>query len=129
MGLAPGGRMRQEIYDDPHSFDVWDTRHASRCFVHLTNAMVWRSITSDDPPTVPPTTEEYTRAGLPWFEHYASDVRALSRGKAFGGMKSVAQLGEEKGEVPLAENVSVEVGKVVRLRAGLGKNQVREGAF
>ena len=63
MGLAPGGRMRQEIYDDPHSFDVWDTRHASRCFVHLTNALMWRWMTKQDPPTVPPTAEEYTRAG------------------------------------------------------------------
>ena len=113
MGLAPGGRMRQEIYDDPHSFDVWDTRHASRCFIHLTNALVWRSITTNDPPTVPPTAEEYTRAGLPWFEYYASDVRALEGGKRFGGMKSVAELGKEKGDVPLPENVAVEPGNVV----------------
>jgi hypothetical protein len=129
MGLAPGGRMRQEIYDDPHSFDVWDTRQASRCFVHLANAMVWRSITKQDPPTTPPTAEEYTRAGLPWFEYYASDLRALEGGERFGGMKSVAQLGKEKGDVPLPENVAVEPGNVVKLRAGLRKDQVREGAF
>src|SRR5690606_12234683 len=73
MGLAPGGRMRQEIYDDPHSLDVWDTRQASRCFAHLANAMVWPSITGENPPTTPPTSEEYTSAGLPWFEYYASD--------------------------------------------------------
>ena len=24
MGLAPGGRMRQEIYDDPYGLDAWD---------------------------------------------------------------------------------------------------------
>jgi hypothetical protein len=129
MGLAPGGRMRQEIYDDPHSFDVWDTRQASRCFVHLTNALVWRSITTQDPPTTPPTADEYTRAGLPWFEYYASDLRALAGGDRFGGMKSVAQLGKQKGDVPLPENTPVEPGNVVRLRAGLRKDQVREGAF
>ena len=27
MGLAPGGRMTQEIYEDPFDFHVWDTRH------------------------------------------------------------------------------------------------------
>ena len=129
MGLAPGGRMRQEIYDDPHSFDVWDTRQASRCFVHLTNALVWRSITTQDPPTTPPTADEYTRAGLPWFEYYASDLRALAGGERFGGMKSVAQLGKQKGDVPLPENTPVEPGNVIRLRAGLRKDQVREGAF
>src|SRR5262249_23017703 len=33
MGLAPGGRMRQHIYDDEHGLDAWDQEHASRCFV------------------------------------------------------------------------------------------------
>ena len=26
MGLAPGGRMRQEIYEDPYSIRDWDIR-------------------------------------------------------------------------------------------------------
>jgi len=30
MGLAPGGRMRQEIYDDDFDMDVWDLRSGSR---------------------------------------------------------------------------------------------------
>jgi hypothetical protein len=38
MGLAPGGRMRQEIYDDPFDLSDWDLRHGSRCFIHLANA-------------------------------------------------------------------------------------------
>ncbi len=33
MGLAPGGRMRQEIYEDPYSIHDWDTDQRSRCFV------------------------------------------------------------------------------------------------
>src|SRR5262245_6489745 len=28
MGLAPGGRMKQEIYRDPFDFDDWDTAHS-----------------------------------------------------------------------------------------------------
>ena len=41
MGLAPGGRMRQEIYEDPYGFEEWDRKTKSRCFVpvsytHLT---------------------------------------------------------------------------------------------
>ena len=38
MGLAPGGRMQQEIYDDPYGLDAWDQRHASRCFVSIVNS-------------------------------------------------------------------------------------------
>ena len=44
-------------------------------------------------------------------------------------LKSVAQLGKEKGDVPLAENESIQPDKVVQLRAGLKKGQVREGTF
>ncbi len=32
MGLAPGGLMRQEIYEDDYGLDAWDTSAASRCF-------------------------------------------------------------------------------------------------
>src|SRR5262249_2817999 len=35
MGLAPGGRMKQEIYEDPFDLDDWDTAHTGRCFVHI----------------------------------------------------------------------------------------------
>lgn len=31
MGLAPGGRMKQDIYDDPFNFDDWDHTQRSRC--------------------------------------------------------------------------------------------------
>ena len=35
MGLAPGGRMRQEIYTDEFDLDDWDLEHSNRCFVHI----------------------------------------------------------------------------------------------
>jgi hypothetical protein len=129
MGLAAGGRMRQKIYDDPQKFDDWDVAHRARCFVHLANALVWRAITGDTPPTVPPTAAEYTRAGLPWFEYYDADRRALGGGTSLRGVKSVVAIGKSKNDVPLPENESVDPAKVVGLRAGLRKGQVREGMF
>lgn len=129
MGLAPGGRMHQEIYDDPHDFADWDLTHRSRCFVHLANALVWRAITGENPPTVPPTAEEYTRAGLPWFDYYAADQKALAGAARLSGLKSVAEIGQEKGDVPLPENEPVDPTNVVALRSGLGEDQVREGVF
>ena len=44
MGLAPGGRMKQEIYDDPYGLDAWDQRHYSRCFVTIANSIAWARI-------------------------------------------------------------------------------------
>jgi hypothetical protein len=129
MGLAPGGRMRQEIYDDPHAFTDWDQDHAARCFVHLANSLVWRQITGEQPPTVPPTAREYAKAGLPWFEYYGDGLSAVGGSDVLGRLKSVIQLGKQKGEVPLPENAPVHATPVVELRKGLGKGQVREGRF
>ncbi len=129
MGLAPGGKMRQEIYADPFKADDWDLEHSSRCFVHIANSLVWQSITGAPPPNPPPTAAHYTKAGLPWFDYYAEGAKALEGSKALAGLKSVHELGKKKGAKPLPENESVSNEAVVRLRAKLGKDQVREGAF
>lgn len=129
MGLAPGGRMRQTIYTDRRPMEDWDQRHSGRCFVHIANSLVWRQITHTDPPTVPPTSQEYTRAGLPWFEYYDERQAPVEGSGILAGLKSVLQLGKEKGEVPLPENTPVDPANVVHLRQGLRENQVREGAF
>jgi hypothetical protein len=129
MGLAPGGRMRQEIYTDERAMEDWDQRHSGRCFVHIANSLAWRQITRADPPTAPRTAEEYTRAGLPWFDLYDERQTALGGSGILAGLKSVLQLGREKGEVPLPENTSTDPAQIIHLRQGLRENQVREGAF
>ena len=129
MGLAMGGEMHQEIYVDERDFAEWDVTHRSRCFVHLLNSLVWRSITGAEPPQTPVTAAEYTRAGLPWFEYYAVDEQALAGSARLAGVKSVAQLGEARGDNPLPENTTVGPAHVIELRQGLRKDQVREGAF
>lgn len=129
MGLAAGGRMKQEIYDDPFGLDDWDMNHSSRCYVHIANSLVWRSITGEAPPTVPFTSKEYTRFGLPWFEYYSDNSTALDGSEKLGALKSVAEMAKEKGEVALPENESVDPKNIVKLRQGLKKDQVREGSF
>lgn len=125
MGLAPGGRMRQEIYDDDYGPDAWDERHASRCFVTIANSMQWLAITGEHPPTNPPMARQYTAAGLPWFDYYDGDREAISGSASLAGLKSVARTGVEKGELPLPENDSLDVARVVSL-APVGERAVRE---
>jgi hypothetical protein len=129
MGLAPGGRMRQEIFDDPHAPGDWDQGHTGRCFVHLANSLVWREITGDDPPTVPPTARAYAKAGLPWFEYYADGRSAVEGSDILRRLKSVLGMGRQKGDVPLPENQSVDAMSIIELRRGLRHGQVREGRF
>ncbi len=129
MGLAPGGRMRQEIYEDPFSCDDWETDTTSRCFVHLCNSLVWQAITNTHPPHPSPTAKQYTSAGLPWFEYYDDSATAVGGAPALSKLKSVAALSAEKGDVVLPENESVTPENLVVYRQGLKQGQVREGAF
>ena len=126
MGLAPGGRMRQEIIEDPFSIHDWDTEHSSRCFIHLVNSATWQAIAGEKPPTLPPTAKQYTNAGYPWFDYYDKEQTALKGSKALAGLKSVLGMGQSKRVDPLPENESVSVSNLVNLRVGLPPHQVRE---
>jgi len=78
MGLAAGGRMRQEVYEDHYGIQSWDLENSSRCFVHIANSRTWKSITGSNPPHQPPTAERYVQAGIPWFIYYDDESVALS---------------------------------------------------
>ena len=128
MGLAPGGRMTQTIYDDPFDADDWDLEHSSRCFVHISNSLAWRAITGKEPPSTPLSATEYQRCGLPWFEHYA-DGKALGAMDKLKNLFSISELATQKGTNPLPENESVVPDPIIKLREGLKEGQVREGSF
>lgn len=92
MGLAAGGRMRQEIYPDPFNLADWDFSAAQRAYVTLVHAKDWKKITGDAAPNEPPTAKDYNEAGLQWFEYYGKDQQALPGGERFATIKSVAKL-------------------------------------
>ncbi len=129
MGLAPGGRMRQEIYEDPFDFKEWDRSTSSRCFVHIANSLLWRAIANEAPPTQPPTAASYTAAGLPWFDYYDEKLEALEGSDILRELKSVIQLGRETRRMPVLENEPVGGERVVRLGDSRRRSQVREGEF
>ena len=129
MGLAPGGLMHQEVFKDKYGVSEWDTEHGSRCFVHIVNSMVWRAITDEEPPSIRFTATQYEECGLPWFEYYDENSTPLEGSEALADLDSVAELGQRQGDVPLPENESVTPTNIVELRAGLSRDQVREGRF
>jgi hypothetical protein len=126
MGLGAGGRMKQEIYADPHKPDDWDLETSSRCFVHLCDALVWRQITGTHPPHTPVTSKEYEKAGLPWFDFYRDDVAVLEGSKTLNSVKSVVQIATEKGHAAVSGNNSVEVGTLVHCGLKERPQKVRE---
>jgi hypothetical protein len=125
MGLAPGGLMRQEIYDDPHGVDVWDQDNGLRCFVHMVNSAVYYDVTGTEPPHKPPTAKDYNAAGLPWFEYY-SDAAPIGGSKALSGLTSIGAKTIQKTRKPLKNNESVTPVKVKTIGTS---NTVRQGNF
>jgi hypothetical protein len=129
MGLAPGGRMRQYIYDDEHDIDAWDQANGSRCFVAIANSLSWRAITGEAPPSLPPTARDYAKAKLPWFDYYAESP-AVEGASALQNLLSVIGMGKKKGETPLPENESADASVVVPLGpAAPGPRPVREAVL
>ena len=97
MGLAPGGLMRQKIYEDEYGIDAWDQDHGLRCFIHLANSEQYQNITGLNPPHRPPTAKDYTDAGLPWFDYY-SDGKSVGGSETLSKLTSVAAKFIEKGK-------------------------------
>ena len=127
MGLAPGGRMKQEIFEDRFGVDAWDVGARSRCFVHLVNTLMWQAITDAKPPSPPVTAGYYARFKLPWFDYYAEGQTALDGGAALKQLRSVLEIARGRGDVPLPENEDVTPDRVVRL--GPPPRAVRDGGF
>ena len=96
MGIGAGGSMRQEIYEDEHGIDAWDLDKSERCFITLANAEQWLSITGEEPPMSPISADEYTDAGLPWFDYSDDDKISIKGAEALGGIKSIKDVYKEK---------------------------------
>lgn len=125
MGLAPGGLMRQEIFEDEYGIDAWDQDNGYRCFIHLANSEQYQAITGHPPPHQPATAKDYTSAELPWFDYY-NDSKALPGVDTLGKLISVAAKVIEKGQGPLPNNDPVQP-KIIK---AIGKgNMVRDGQF
>ena len=127
MGLAPGGLMRQEIYEDEYGFDVWDLDASSRCFVHILNSDQWKNVTGKPIPGVPPSASDYSAVGLPWFEYYDDKLKKLNGSDKLRGLDSVAAKTIKLGDKPINNNEAVTPVKIHTL--GPKSTKVTEGQW
>jgi hypothetical protein len=98
MGLGMGGSMRQAIYDDEYGMEPWDLTNSQRCCIMLANAEQWLSIAGEEPPLSPISAKAYSNAGLPWFDYYDGDRKAIEGSKALGNIKSVKAIADARRE-------------------------------
>lgn len=112
MGLAAGGKMQQKIEIDPFGIDAWDVEATDRVFVSLIHAHEWKSVTGEIAPTQPPSAQDYSRAGLPWFDLYGGDQASLSAHSPLRRVKSLATIFEDKTGIKLPGSSDVATGPV-----------------
>jgi hypothetical protein len=125
MAMGAGGSMVQQVFEDPYGIEDWDLEHGSRCFVHLCSSTAWRQVTGAEPPTVPLTPAEYVANNVPWFHLWDDEAKALKGTKKLAGLKTVKEVGKEKGVPMVTEDASVTPEHVVPL----SKDAVRNGEW
>ena len=91
MGLAPGGSIDQEIYEDPYGIGQWDQRNCARIYISLLNSVQWFAATGERPPGETVTANDYTNCGMPWFDYYDADAKALDGAESFSSLSSVRE--------------------------------------
>jgi len=96
MGLGAGGSIRQQIYQNEYGLEDWDLESGVRCFVMLLNSSQWMSVTNEAPPLRAISAKLYSNAGLPWFDYYDRDRRAIDGAIQLGKIKPIKALSEEK---------------------------------
>lgn len=124
MGLAPGGRIKQQIAKDSFGIDAWDITSSSRCFVHLLNSQAYQAITGRQPPTRPVTPKQYADANMPWFDYYL-EGKVLPGAKTLAALDGIAAALLKKGRA-MSHNKPITIAGTVDLSPSTA---VREGQF
>eukprot|EP00467_Chlorarachnion_reptans_P004960 CAMPEP_0114499334 /NCGR_PEP_ID=MMETSP0109-20121206/7364_1 /TAXON_ID=29199 /ORGANISM="Chlorarachnion reptans, Strain CCCM449" /LENGTH=495 /DNA_ID=CAMNT_0001676899 /DNA_START=277 /DNA_END=1761 /DNA_ORIENTATION=+ len=134
MGLAAGGKIKQEIYRDKRDPREYDTKRKARIFVHMVNAPMYTALTNEKMPPPVVTASAYADAKLPWFEIYAEpnlDVKAPSVLRVLKTFKELdAQKSTQPGGLPCddeEEVVNVNYFDVVHLGKASNSKSLRDG--
>jgi hypothetical protein len=106
MGFGAGGAMRQRIYADPYGVETWDPDNTGTAVVHIVTSTDYRALTGKRRPRTPISAKTYTEYGLPWFDLYDEDRRAVSGSERLRKVRSVDAIAADRGEPAAAEDAS-----------------------
>jgi predicted RNA-binding protein with RPS1 domain len=107
LGIAAGGRMKQQITKDPYGAEFWDQENTSRIFVHIVNSTMFQQITGRRPPETPISAQTYTQHRYPWYDMYNEDGVAPTG--AFNNIKSVRDIDQERYPAPQQNDNTVPI--------------------
>ena len=97
MGIAAGGKIRQQIFQDTYGVESWDFNRRRPLKIHMVNSMAYKSITGQDPPPSPVTAEQYRKAAIPWFSQYDETTPSVKSAGAFNRIIGVGAIDKRRG--------------------------------
>eukprot|EP01028_Stygiella_incarcerata_P010995 TRINITY_DN59_c1_g1_i1.p1 TRINITY_DN59_c1_g1~~TRINITY_DN59_c1_g1_i1.p1 ORF type:complete len:595 (+),score=143.95 TRINITY_DN59_c1_g1_i1:129-1913(+) len=96
MGIALGGKIKQNIYKDDFGPQYYDQRHSVKLFVHILNTTVFSALTDLPLPSTPITAETYKSNGYPWFELYNESAPGVKGSSILRKLKSLTVIEERR---------------------------------
>ncbi|KAL9653432.1 hypothetical protein ABK040_002068 [Willaertia magna] len=130
LGIAAGGKIKQQIVEDPYGPEFWDLNSKSRVFVHIVNSEMYRLITGENPPETPISAKTYSSYGYPWFDWYNENVKSVQKSTILEQVKSVSQVDQQKYAWPIQDNSTCNINNVKVIKSNYNpysKNSVRDG--
>ncbi len=97
MGLAAGGSIRQQIFEDQYGYQTWDEQSLVRLTIRIVDTVTFKHITGRDAPPTPVSAEHYTKAGLPWLRYYVEHAPTVGPSGILARIRGIRQLDRIKG--------------------------------
>nr|CAG4714814.1 unnamed protein product [Naegleria fowleri] len=127
LGLAAGGKMKQQIIEDPYGHTFWDESTKARIFIHIVNSEMYEQITGETVPPTPITAQTYSSYNYPWFDFYNEDTGSVGKSNILSQVKSVKEVDQEKYAWPQQNDSSVQINNVTTIKGSFNKDDVRDG--
>jgi hypothetical protein len=112
MGFAAGGRIVQKLYTDEYGIASWQREPVADLIAYVVNSEAYAEITGQPAPPSPISAEDYTNAGLPWFELYDEARSSVATENWLRRLKTLGQI--DPADVPAS--LSVDPSQVRRVK-------------
>ena len=118
MGIARGGKIKQQIMEDTYGAESWDEAAFRDVVIHIVNSEVYQHITGREAPPCPITQEQYRSSKIPWYSYYKEKAPTLSPAAVFKRVFSIGQIDKSRGvtEEKVLPRREIQPEEILRIR-------------
>lgn len=128
MAIAPGAKITQKIYEDPHGYDAWASDRYGAVAIHIVNSLAFRELTGLKPPETPISAHTYAEHGLPWYDIYDEDRQDVRTVEELYTIKSVSLMDKIKGLLYQQDDSPLNVDPKKIRKYVIGKDGLMDGS-